>query len=59
MSIEVTIHSTSRLDKPNLRVVWHKEVAEVLRVVDVVEFTLENIVIDKQVSSSVVNRVTS
>ena len=59
VSITITIHSISRLDRPNLRVVWQKGVVEVLCVVDVVESTLENIMMDKQVVSSIVKRVTS
>ena len=58
-SIAVTIHSTSRLDRPNLRVVCHKEVVEVLHVVDVLESILENVVMSRRVVSSVVKKVTS
>ena len=59
VSTAVTIHNTSRLDRPNIKVVWHKEVVEVLRVVDVVESTLANVMMARQVVSNVVKRVTS
>ena len=50
---------TSRLGRPNLKVVSHKEVVGVLHVVDVVEFALAKVVMDKQVVSSVFKRVPS
>ena len=56
VSIAVTICTTSSL---NVKVVWHKEVMSVLRVVDVVQSTWENVVMARQVVSSVVKRVTS
>ena len=59
VSIAVIIHNTSGLDRPNLKVVWYKEVVGVLHVVDVVEITLENVVMAREVVSSVIKMVTS
>ena len=59
VSIAITIHSTTKIDRPNLKVVRHKEVVGVLRVIDMVESTLANVVMVRKVVSSVVKRVTS
>ena len=59
VSIGVIIHRTSRLDRLNLKVVLHKEVVGVTHVEIVVKSTLENVLVAKKFSSSVVKRITS
>ena len=53
------IHRTSRLDQPNTKVVWHKEVVGFLHVINVVEPTQVNVMMARHVVSNVVKRVTS
>ena len=59
VSIVVVNHNTPLLDRPNLKVVWHKEVVIILHVENMVDSTLENVVMVRQVASSLVKRVTS
>lgn len=44
VSIMARIHRTSRLDQPNPKVVWCKEVVSLMPVRDVVGMTLESMV---------------
>ena len=59
VSIMDTILRTSRLDQPNLKVVWHKEGVVLLDVLSVVETTQVDVVMATQVTSSLFKRVTS
>ena len=59
VSIMARIRRTSRLGQPSPKIVSHKEVVGLLYVVDLVKPTLVNLVMARQVVSSVVKRVTS
>ena len=59
VSIMARILRTSRLNKPNPKLVWHKEGVGLLHVLSVVETTLVNVVIARKLASSVSLRVTS
>lgn len=58
VSVMARIHKISRLDQPNLKVVWHKEVDGLLHVVRVVETTPVSVVMAIRVASSAVKSVT-
>ena len=49
----------SRIDKPKPKVVWHKDVVGFLHLVNMVEPTLVDVLLARQVVSSVVKNVTS
>ena len=51
-------HRVSELDQHSLKVVWHKEVVGLVYALSEVETTQVNVVRDRQVDSSVDNRVT-
>ena len=59
VSIMAEIRRTSRLDQPNPKVVWHKEVVGLLHVVGVVETTSAIVLMSSRVCSSAVKRGTT
>ena len=58
VSIMARTHRVSELDQHSLKVVWHKEVVGLVYALSEVETTQVNVVRDRQVDSSVDNRVT-
>ena len=53
------IRRTIKLFQHSFEEAWHREVVVLLYVLSVVEFTQINVVMDRQVASSMVKRVTS